>query len=139
VDGRNVIAVGANGTVVRWTDDGGWNVIALPTTADLHVVYVNRRGDAFLAGESGMIYVQDGWNWKYLPINMTENIRGLTGYMQKLVMATDEGNLWVLELGANGPILSSSKVGNGPLVGVVFAEVHVIAVSSAGDLYAGSL
>lgn len=98
--GDRVYAVGARGTVLSW-NGRAFEVIELPTAANLQAVYVAPSGKAFIVGNNGAAFridppeidEEDGTvisagGITALPIGGTDNLYAIGG--------TDERNVWAV-------------------------------------------
>jgi hypothetical protein len=131
VAGNTVLAVGAGGTVVRRASDT-WSVVAVPVSQTLRAIFVNGEHDVFVAGDHGSMLVEVDGQWNPLPPPTTEDIRGIMGFVQHLIVVTDRGNAWVVDP-EQPPV--RIPVANDALVGIAFAGSALLTATASGELF----
>jgi hypothetical protein len=94
IDASTGVAVGADGTAIRW-DGTNWNTMIVPTEATLYSFSIVSLTDVWIVGENGTII-----RWNGLAYNIEPSPTNLALYSVDMVSA-DDG--WAV--GENGAII----------------------------------
>lgn len=107
------IAVGAQGTILRWTDqDGAWIAETSPTTEELYSVEFVARDDWWIVGAHGTILHGDGESWAQvtspLPDFLLRRVRATGSTVALGAAGAAAWELWIC--GDGGGLLHWNKL-----------------------------
>ena len=87
----DVWAVGAAGTILRWTPAIGWSMSPSPTTQQLDAVWGSARDDVWAVGKAGTIVHWNGTAWASSASGTSAELRSVHGSSATNVWAVGDG------------------------------------------------
>ena len=118
VAGVGLLAVGDNGTIVRYSGDA-WELMPTPTTVALNGVFGDGFGRAFAVGALGTVLEFNGESWELLQTPTTARLNGIGRALGGIITAVGdnstvlslEGGVWVLGNAGTGTNLNGLSRG----------------------------
>jgi cysteine-rich repeat protein len=127
-DDNDAVAVGAQGTVVRWNGTA-WSPQSSGTTADLRDVWGRAAGDVYAVGDAVVVH-WDGVAWSSLGFPGT-GMRAIAGDVDRIYVVGDGGAAWSYDtLGWHALVIGTTA----DLSDVYAAGGLVVAVGAAGTI-----
>ncbi len=125
----DLIAVGAGGTIIRWSGVS-WTSVASPVTAGLRGVHGTSGSNAFAVGEQGTFLRWNGTAWTSLATGTTLDLNGVFAVGATDVFAVGQGGLILRWNGIQFTDMTSGMA-NGPR-----KAFYGVWASSASDVFA---
>ncbi len=138
--GANIVAVGADGTVLRWNGlkwkAETWDEAATWKTTSFRAVWAHSASKLWVGGDDGVIIMNDGGTWALQPTPSPNQVRGLWGLSDQNVWAATNGALFRFQTQwATETLSDNASVSFRAVVGLTGVNGTVFAAGDGGKLY----